>query len=155
MKDQIKKIIEDLLGKMGFLNHEVSVSENESNMTVFSIDVHDSSILIGSRGENLKALNSIARRIVSAKPDLKDVRFLVDVGGYHEKKIEQIRYSAQITAERAKFLKESVEMDPMSPYERMIVHSTLQDDPEVTTESVGSGSARRVTVKFESGEESF
>lgn len=150
MEEKIKKIIEEFFVKMGIDHSEISVLPQEEETFMVAVKSEDSGILIGSQGEHLKALNFILRRIAGSDEELKEVRFLVDVGGYHEKRTEKIKYSAQISAERAKFLKEEVEMEPMSSYERMIVHSALQGDPEITTESTGVGNGRRVVIKYKS-----
>lgn len=156
MEQKVKKIVEEFFDKMGIDHSEISVQPQKEETFIVAVKSEDSGILIGSQGEHLKALNFILRRITSSDEELREIRFLVDIGGYHEKRIEKIKYSAQISAERAKFLKEPVEMEPMSSYERMVVHSALQDDPEVTTESSGVGGGRRVVIKYqpkEKGEE--
>ncbi len=122
--------------------------------TLFQVATKDSGVLIGNGGENLRALNYIARKL--AEKTLTESEdgpsFLIDVNGYQEKHIETIRSNAKMLAERAKLFKHDVEMSPMSAYERMIVHELFSEDKEVMTESHGEGKYRRVVIKCRSSE---
>ena len=142
--DQIQKIIEEILNKMGVDYSAVEFGESEGRSR-FLVRTSDSSLLIGVRGENLKALNYLVKRML---PEDQEAHFVVDVEDYFLQKVEKIKYAAKVSAERAKFLKEDVEMEPMSSYERMVVHSVLSDDPDISTESRGVGGSRRVVIKF-------
>lgn len=77
--------------------------------------------------------------------------FLVDVNGYRTQKIKDLQSKALMMAERARSLQYDVELSPMSAYERLIVHTTLQDAPNIKTESQGEGRNRRVVIKYSSG----
>ncbi len=108
--------------------------------------------MIGVRGAHLSALNHLLRRIVwkqqgEESPE-STVDFRVDVNDYHEKLRAELTQRAHILAGRARSFKTNVEMDPMSSYERMIVHALFQDTPDIKTESVGEGSKRRVVIKY-------
>jgi spoIIIJ-associated protein len=74
--------------------------------------------------------------------------FLIDVNGYRTQKIKDLQNKALMMAERARSLQYDVELSPMSAYERLIVHTTLQDAPNVKTESQGEGRNRRVVIKY-------
>jgi spoIIIJ-associated protein len=74
--------------------------------------------------------------------------FMVDINGYQKKHIDDIRVKANILAERARYFKSAVEMDPMSSYERMIVHSEFASVPDIATESSGTGRDRRIILKY-------
>ena len=78
----------------------------------------------------------------------EDTSFFIDVNDYQKKHIEDIRMKAQVLAERARYFKSSVEMDPMSSYERMIIHSEFAEVPDIKTESAGVGKDRRIIIKY-------
>jgi spoIIIJ-associated protein len=78
----------------------------------------------------------------------EELSFVVDVNDYQKKRIEDIRAKARVYAERARYFKSSVEMDPMSSYERMIIHSEFSDTPDIETSSAGVGRDRHIVIRF-------
>lgn len=150
---EIKKVLEEILEKMGIAWNEISVSENKEGTTSFSVKTDESSLLIGNKGSGLLALNSLVKKIVEKKNAAlgaadKERQFFIDVNDYQEKKMEELKNKALILAERARAFKTEVEMEPMSSYERMIVHSLFTGVPDIKTESKGEGKDRRVTIRF-------
>ena len=74
--------------------------------------------------------------------------FLIDINEQRTRQIKDIQTKALMMAERARSFQYDVELTPMSAYERLIVHTTLQDAPNVKTESQGEGRGRRVVIKY-------
>lgn len=148
--EKIKEIIEKLLKSMGMRFEEVSHSDvPESKHVRFTVTSEDSGLLIGSKGENLGAFNYIVRRIVSqGASEGAEVKFFVDVNGYHEKALEGIKAKAKIMSERARSFKADIELEPMTSYERMLIHSYLDGVPDIKTESKGDGASRRIVIKY-------
>jgi spoIIIJ-associated protein len=72
----------------------------------------------------------------------------LDVNGYKEAQAERLKGVAKMLAERAKMFKHDVEMEPMSAYERLVIHSVFENDPTIRTESHGEGKFRRVVIKY-------
>jgi spoIIIJ-associated protein len=106
-------------------------------------------LLIGKDGENLLALSHIIKKIVSREEgEENSERFYIDIGDYQSKKIQRVKNISMTMANRAKSFRRNVEMEPMTAYERMIVHSTLLNDRSIKTESEGEGKFRRVVIKF-------
>lgn len=145
-KEEIKKFIETLLQKAEITFDSIS-TEEDNEETVFQIKTPESSKLIGSRGDTIRALNHITKKAFENQDERP--RFLIDVNGYRTKKINDLKETALLLAERARSLKYNVEMTPMSGYERMIVHSALSDEPNIKTESHGEGRDRRVVICYE------
>ena len=126
------------------------IEESEvAGQTVYSIMVDNGQQLIGPRGETLRALNYIVKRIME-KRGAEEIHFVVDVNGYQVKQIKDIETRAKMMAERAKSFEYDVEMPPMSAYERLIVHATLSGMPGISTESQGEGRDRRVMIRYSS-----
>ncbi len=147
-KETIKKIIEDILNQLTVLFDDIEIIDREGSF-VFMVRTQDARHLIGSRGANLSALNHIIRRVVEQKNDTDErFRFIVDVNNYQQNRNEEIKNKAIVLASRVKSFETSTEMDPMSSYERMLVHATLTDDSDIETESTGFGRDRRVVIKF-------
>jgi spoIIIJ-associated protein len=142
----LKAIVSEILSLVGFEAENIEVTSG--HRTVVAVSSPDSKTLIGPHGEHLRALNTLARRLVEAKAGEEAAGFLIDVNGYHEEKMETVRANARMLAQRARLFKHEVEMSPMSPYERLVVHELFTDDPEIETESRGEGKFRHIVLKY-------
>ncbi len=147
--DKIKTIVEKMLQLMN-LQAEVSIVDDEElHLPIVTITAEEPSILIGYKGETLMSFSHILKRIAdSEKKEDKKLSFIVDVNGYQKKRINEIKDKARILVERARYYKSSVEMEPMSPYERMIVHSLYSEDQNINTKSTGFGKERKITLEY-------
>ncbi len=146
----VEKILREVLLKLDIKFELEIVNDSELNTTRFLIKTDESNLLIGYKGVNLSALSHIVRRIVDKKINIRDsgVYFIIDVNDYHGKKIEELKTNARMLAERAKYFKSSVEMKPLPPHERMIIHSIFTNSKDFETSSRGEGSDRRVVIKY-------
>ncbi len=144
---EIIEILRTLLTHLGVAVTDIVEEQDERTQSLrFVITTPDSAILIGEHGARLLALNHLVKRMVER--DGAPTSFFVDVNDYQKKRIEEIRTKAHILAERARYFKSSVEMDPMSSYERMIVHAEFTSVPDIVTESAGYGRERYVVIKY-------
>lgn len=158
----IKTHLEELLRRMNIVVERIEIAETDSACR-FAVTTNDSNLLIGPRGAHLFALNHLVRKI-AAKGAVEKVspegsagtalsgaemrEISVDINGYQEAAAAQLKNLAKIMGERARSFKVNVTLEPMSSYERMIVHSFLEDAPDLATESVGEGENRRVVIKY-------
>ncbi|NDJ85840.1 MAG: KH domain-containing protein [Chloroflexi bacterium] len=102
-------------------------------------------LLIGHRGKTLAALQYITRLIASREMQER-TDFVVDVENYKARREVLLKRLAQRLASDAVRRRRTIEMEPMPPYERRIIHMALRDHDEVSTESIGDGERRRVTI---------
>ncbi|OGG47745.1 hypothetical protein A2761_02550 [Candidatus Kaiserbacteria bacterium RIFCSPHIGHO2_01_FULL_51_33] len=146
--EEIKSIIREFLERLTVAVEDVSVREEE-NPPLFHVTTKDSGVLIGINGDNLRALNVVVKKIVERRLGAEAAaQFFLDVNGYQSRHIAEVRSKVRMLAERARTFKYDVEMSPMNAYERMIVHATFTNDPDIATESVGEGKFRRVVLKY-------
>lgn len=111
----------------------------------FDIRGDDLGILIGRRGQTLTALQYLVNLIVNKR--LKShAAIMVDVEGYRARRYETLRGLANRMAERVRNTGQAVTLEPMSAAERRIIHMALQDYADVTTQSVGEGENRKVSI---------
>ena len=143
---EVKGVIETLLKKLNIAFDKVEVSEFGPSLPKFVIKSLDSSILIGHEGDHLKALNHIVRKIVFKKRGL--AKFNIDINNYQEENAKKIRALATLLGKQVLESRKSVEIEPMSSYERMIIHTLFGPDSGVVTESVGERDQRRVVIKL-------
>jgi len=121
---------------------EVSAGENE---VTFAVKGENVGKLIGYHGETLQAIQLLLSGIKTRGEG--PVRLYVDIDGYKASRNQTIIDLANRTAEQAIKIERNIHLDPMNAYERRIVHTTLQERDDVTTESTGEGEKRHVVVK--------
>ena len=153
----IKKLIEDMLNNMGIRYDIVEETEDPTTQKkLFIIKTPDSGLLIGERGETFQALSHLLRRIASKGSEEtrqndavgQAADFAIDVNNYRSSMIDRLKMTAGILANRARDMKSDVEMDPMSSYERLIIHGALSGQPNIKTESIGEGKDRRLVIRY-------
>jgi spoIIIJ-associated protein len=150
-KEEIQNLIKELIEKINVKVDSVVASEDASANTWFSVVVSEPHFFISRDGEALHALNYLVRRIVESKigpENPEGVELLIDINDFQKKKVESIRAVAHMMGERARYFKSNIEVDPMSPFERRIVHEFLADATDLKTESIGFGPSRRVVIKY-------
>lgn len=141
-----KKGKEFLLGlaKMLDENAQVESSAGENEIS-FSLKGEKLGKLIGFHGENIQALQMLLSglKLRSEGP----IKMYLDIDGYKQNRNQAIIDLANKTAEQAVKIERNIHLDPMNAYDRRIVHTTLQNRDDVTTESTGEGEKRHVVVK--------
>jgi spoIIIJ-associated protein len=148
--EQAKKIIEQTFTLLGLSFESIIYSVDSKRGHIFSIVSVEFEKISSENSDLVKDLVYILKRMFnrSAKPGEDVFKCTVDINNQQSKTDDKIKAKALSAAQEAKNLKMDVTMDPMSSYERMVVHSTLADDPDISTESVGEGRERRVKVKY-------
>ena len=144
----VKLILEEVLAKLT-IEGQVDFCEDD-NYPRFIIKTQEAGILIGEDGRHLAALSHIVKKITENKmknDGLEKFAFFLDVNDYQMKKIEELKNVARVNAQKARYFKREVEMEPMSSYDRRIIHSALSEYFDIKTESVGEGMDRRVVIK--------
>ena len=143
-----REILDNLIPKLG-----VSVVANlkqahreDLDGPVFEIEGDDSGLLIGRRGETLRALQFLVKFIAGRQLGAR-ANLMLDVEGYQERRYRSVTNLAQQVAQRVVSTGRSITLEPMPPDERRMVHLALAAHPRVITESMGVGQARQVVVQ--------
>ena len=113
----------------------------------FEIEGDDSGLIIGRKGETLRSFEFLISFIIKRQLD-KRVRVILDVEGYQERRRSNLVSIAESNAKKVIKYGKPIKMDPMSPFDRRIIHLALEKDKKVITESQGSGSRRQVVIKL-------
>ena len=121
--------------------------QNLGQETWFSITTSDPVFSFGEISKNISAINTILRRIFEKKFGDVSSKFLIDINNFQKKHAEEIKDTARMHAQRVRDFKKEIEMPAMNAYERRLVHTVLQEYPDIATESRGEGFERRVVVK--------
>lgn len=149
--EEIKSIIEDVLRALSVRVDGLDIVENGSKAPIFVIKTPEAPLLIGTRGAHFQALSHLVKKIVAARAEalkIEEPHFFIDVNDYRAALAKNLTTKAHILAERARSFRSSVEMEPMSAYDRLIVHECLADVPDIKTESIGEGRGRRIVITF-------
>lgn len=109
------------------------------------LDGQDKEILLERGAEVLRALEHLALKVLRLEPAHYD-KIHLDCGGYRALRLEELRMTARVAAERVQVSKQPFRLNPMAPRERRIVHLALKDMPGVRTESIGTGAERQVVI---------
>jgi spoIIIJ-associated protein len=159
MEPVIENILKELLDAAGIPYTKIVRSEL-AGQVIFSIETADNGrALLGNHADTVHALDLLVKKIAenrlppreaSTAPESNHdhLMFLVDVNDHRARQIRDLQTKAVMMAERARSFQYDVELTPMSAYERLIIHTTLQDAPNVKTESQGEGRNRRVVIKY-------
>ena len=140
-------VLSTLLDKMG-VSADVYLREpytGDDEGPVFEIEGDDSGLLIGTRGETLRALQFIVSFLVSRRMGER-TNLMVDVEGYQQRRYDSVANLARRVAQRVAQRGRSIPLEPMPPNERRQVHMALADRDDVETESDGYGDRRKVVI---------
>ena len=122
-----------------------SAHDPESGGPVIDLAGEDSGLLIGRRGQTLQALQFLVTLIVRKKLG-EDVRVVLDVENYRQRRENSLRDMAAKVASRVAQTNRSITLEPMPPADRRVIHTSLAQHPGVRTESAGEGDNRKVTI---------
>ena len=140
----VEQFVKDTLKAMD-MDVEITSSIDKDGALYVDMKGENMVILIGKRGQTLDSLQYLANRVAN-KHQSGYVRVKLDTENYRARREETLKHLAKNIAHKVKRNRRPVILEPMNPYERRIIHSTLQSDPYVTTHSEGEEPYRKVVV---------
>ena len=146
MGQKAKEVLAEILNLMG-ISAEVELRVGEkTDETVVEIRAENSGLLIGRKGQTLEALQYLVSRIAGERGGMEGPHIVVDIENYRQRRRKGLEDMALRLGEKAKRQRKTVTVDALSAADRRIIHAALQDDPWVTTKSLGQGSYRRLLI---------
>jgi len=144
-----QEIINNILSKLNVLatSYIQPPTEEDEGRTHFEIEGDDAGLLIGRRGETLQSFQFLVNFILRRRLQ-EHIPVILDVEGYILRRNKTLKTLALRMADRVIRYRNSVTLDPMSPSERRIIHMALSNHNNVSTESIGNGSDRKVTINL-------
>jgi spoIIIJ-associated protein len=136
----------EIIERMGY-SGEVTVLFREDRKLGLKIESEFSSILIGKKGKNLDALQLLAN-IYAGRLGREDLRIILDSENYRIRREETLVRLAYTVADRVRESRSSVLLEPMNPFDRRLIHTTLNDIADVETKSEGDGLYKQVRVFY-------
>lgn len=160
MENQLSEVLDNLLGML-LLEGSYDIEENDEGFSV-SIDTKDAGRLIGARGESLEGLQLVVNQMMSRKmgqPALSPStslgvnsaegfkRVLLDVSGWRKQKEDELKSLAESLGKKVLEDGKEVELEPMSSWQRRVVHLVLEGMGGLSSESAGEGRDRHIVIK--------
>ena len=144
--DKAQAALRDILRLMGIKATVERKNSAKGDETILEIQAENSGLLIGRKGQTLEALQYLITRIAGERPAGELPHLVVDIESYRERRRKSLEDMALRLGERAKRQRRTVTVDALSAADRRIIHAALQDDPWVSTKSLGQGPYRRLLI---------
>lgn len=151
--DKTKSLADEFIAQLG-LDAEITVkfvegdSDKDADTRYLQINFEGENLaeLIGFHGKVFDSIQNILGLIISREINEQGVRTLIEINDYRNRREEYLKKYAKRAAEEVRMTGQPLELSPMKPFERRIVHMVLKDDAEVATESYGEGENRRLRI---------
>jgi spoIIIJ-associated protein len=141
--EALEELLEEVVDALG-LDADVDVEEDGGVITG-RLSGDDVGLFIGRHGQTIDAVQHLAQRIVFPEGP-SSVRVIIDANGYRDRRARALRAEADDAAEEALRLGRAIELDPLPPFERRIVHEYLRERGDVTTHSEGDEPERFLVI---------
>lgn len=145
-KNNVIKFLEEFISKLPTNDLKYEIRNEDSDLFI-DVTGKDTGYLIGYRGNVLNSLQVILNNVANRGIDVR-VRILLNIGGYKEKREKDLKDLAEKIAGTVIKKKKSITLEPMTSYERKIIHSKLQGNTKVETHSIGEEPNRRIVVSL-------
>lgn len=151
MEEKLGEVLDNVLGLL-LLEGSYEIEEEDEGFSV-SIDTKDAGRLIGARGESLEGLQLLVNQIMSRKTGEEEFkRVIIDVLGWRKQKEEDLKKQASDWGKGVLDSGQELELEPMSPWQRRVVHMVIQEAGGLSSESIGEGRDRHIVIKLASPE---
>jgi len=145
-EEKLVQFVSTVIEKMGY-EAKVEIMFREEHKMGLRLNSASSSILIGRKGKNLDALQLLAN-VYAGRLGREDMRVILDTENYRIRREETLVRLAYNTADKVRSSHNSILLEPMNPFERRIIHTTLNDIPDLETKSEGDGLFKQVRVLY-------
>ena len=147
------KFLSDLLNAMQ-LDVKITAEMQSEDTLLVNLDGENMGIVIGKRGDTLDSLQYLTSLVINQQTE-NYIKVTIDTENYREKRTEALLVLSNRLADKVTKTGKKFTLEPMSPYERRIIHANLQDSETVTTFSVGTEPFRKVVIAPKNVRRSF
>lgn len=149
MEEKLGEVLDNLLGML-LLEGSYEIEQEQEGFFV-SIDTKDAGRLIGARGESLEGLQLIINQIMSRKIGEEGFkRVVLDVEGWRKQKEEELKALAKDLGKQVLDSGKELELEPMSSWQRRVIHMVISETTGLSSESIGEGRDRHIVIKANS-----
>ena len=147
MEEKLTEILDNILGLL-LLEGSYEIEEEDEGFQV-SIDTKDAGRLIGARGESLEGLQLLVNQLVSRKIEEGNFkRVILDVSGWRKQKEDELKALAGSLGKQVLESGKEMELEPMSSWQRRVIHMVIQEMAGLASESMGEGRDRHIVIKL-------
>lgn len=143
--EKIKVFLKEFIEKQPIKNINWDVKQNGFDIDIDINGDNEISYLIGYRGETLNALQIVISSIIN-KEHSEKIRVHIDINGYRQKRVKTLEDLALKVSKTVLRTGKSIALEPMTAYERKIIHSALQGNDKITTFSKGEEPYRKIII---------
>ncbi len=145
-EEKAKEFIDKIFSEMKIeAEYITSFESNVLKLDITRVNEDDKGIIIGKRGNTLDELQFLLSLIVNRRRE-SYVKTILNVEDYRQKREETLKKLAKKTADRCRYYNRKIKLEPMNPYERRVIHATLQDEKDIITYSEGDEPFRKVVI---------
>lgn len=145
-EEKAKEFIDKIFSEMKIeAEYITSFESNVLKLDITRVNEDDKGIIIGKRGNTLDELQFLLSLIVNRRREAY-VKTILNVEDYRQKREETLKKLAKKTADRCRYYNRKIKLEPMNPYERRVIHATLQDEKDIITYSEGDEPFRKVVI---------
>ncbi len=145
-EEKAKEFIDKIFSEMKIeADYITSFESNVLKLDITRVNEDDKGIIIGKRGNTLDELQFLLSLIVNRRREAY-VKTILNVEDYRQKREETLKKLAKKTADRCRYYNRKIKLEPMNPYERRVIHATLQDEKDIITYSEGDEPFRKVVI---------
>jgi len=148
--DKVKVMLVELLQKMGIEGGVKDIKEGESKVYVELESRTSSGLIIGKKGKTLEALQFMINLMINNVTG-SDKKIILDIESYRDKREKALKKMSKDMAFKVIKSGRPLTLEPMNPFERRLIHLTLQNDKRVTTKSEGQGIYRKIRISPANG----
>ncbi len=143
--DKVREILESLLSKMGIDGSVRDIKEGETKVYVELDSKTSSGLIIGKKGKTLEALQFMVNLMINNQTG-SDKKIILDIEAYRDKREKALKKMSRDMAIKVVKTGRPLTLEPMNPFERRLIHLTLQNDKRVVTKSEGQGIYRKIRI---------
>lgn len=143
--DKVRKMLAELLEKMGIEGGIKDLKEGESKVYVELESKSSSGLIIGKKGKTLEALQFMINLMINNATG-SEKKIILDIESYRDKREKALKKMSKDMAFKVIKTGRPLTLEPMNPFERRLIHLTLQNDKRVTTKSEGQGIYRKIRI---------
>jgi spoIIIJ-associated protein len=141
-----RSALDEILRHMGVAASVEAKTALNGTEIILEVKTDDGGLLIGRKGQTLEALQYLVGRIAGERQGSEGPHIVIDIENYRKRRRKTLADMALRLGEKAKRQRKTVSVDALSAMDRRIIHEVLQDDPWLTTKSLGQGSYRRLLI---------
>lgn len=142
--EDVKSVIKEIVTLMD-IDCEIAEVHEGSSKVYIELDSEDSGLVIGRKGKTLEAIQFLVNLIVSTRTN-SEKKIILDIESYRAKRERSLKRLSYDTAQKVIRTGRPWTLEPMNPFERRLIHLTLQNDERVVTKSEGQGIYRKVKI---------